>query len=261
MNTGGFRFTQELNQASDAAIKLRQNLSNAINTNTNKLDLSKFRKEMDKSGMSLEKYRVALQKIGPEGQNAFIDLSKAILSSQTPLTHSIKLFDKLWDSLKRTAGWQISSLAIHGIQSALSDAYHYAEDLNKSLNNIRIVTGYSADRMADFAKQANKAARELSSTTLDYTDASLIYYQQGLDDKAVKERTDTTIKMANVTGTTAETVSQQMTAVWENFMKDGQHATEYYADVMAALGASTASSTDEIAQGLENLQQLLILLA
>ena len=251
MNTGGFRFTQELNQASDAAIKLRQNLSNAINTNTNKLDLSKFRKEMDKSGMSLEKYRVALQKIGPEGQNAFIDLSKAILSSQTPLTHSIKLFDKLWDSLKRTAGWQISSLAIHGIQSALSDAYHYAEDLNKSLNNIRIVTDYSADRMADFAKQANKAARELSSTTLDYTDASLIYYQQGLDDKAVKERTDTTIKMANVTGTTAETVSQQMTAVWENFMKDGQHATEYYADVMAALGASTASSTDEIAQGLE----------
>ena len=251
MNTGGFRFTQELNQASDAAIKLRQNLSNAINTNTNKLDLSKFRKEMDKSGMSLEKYRVALQKIGPEGQNAFIDLSKAILSSQTPLTHSIKLFDKLWDSLKRTAGWQISSLAIHGIQSALSDAYHYAEDLNKSLNNIRIVTGYSADRMADFAKQANKAAKELSSTTLDYTDASLIYYQQGLDDKAVKERTDTTIKMANVTGTTAETVSQQMTAVWENFMKDGQHATEYYADVMAALGASTASSTDEIAEGLE----------
>lgn len=251
MDTGGFRFTQELNSASDAAIKLRQNLSNAINTNTNKLDLSKFRKEMDKSGMSLEKYRVALQQIGPEGQNAFVDLSKAILASQTPLTHSIKLFDKLWDSLKRTAGWQISSLAIHGIQGALSDAYDYAQDLNKSLNNIRIVTGYSADRMADFAKQANKAAKELSSTTLDYTDASLIYYQQGLDDKAVKERTDTTIKMANVTGTTAETVSQQMTAVWENFMKDGQHATEYYADVMAALGATTASSTDEIADGLE----------
>lgn len=251
MDTGGFRFTQELNSASDAAIKLRQNLSNAININTNKLDLSKFRKEMDKSGMSLEKYRVALQQIGPEGQNAFVDLSKAILASQTPLTHSIKLFDKLWDSLKRTAGWQISSLAIHGIQGALSDAYDYAQDLNKSLNNIRIVTGYSADRMADFAKQANKAAKELSSTTLDYTDASLIYYQQGLDDKAVKERTDTTIKMANVTGTTAETVSQQMTAVWENFMKDGQHATEYYADVMAALGATTASSTDEIADGLE----------
>lgn len=251
MDTGGFRFTQELNSASDAAIKLRQNLSNAINTNTNKLDLSKFRKEMDKSGMSLEKYRVALQQIGPEGQNAFVDLSKAILASQTPLTRSLGLFDKLWDTLKRTAGWQISSNIMHGFQSALSDAYDYAQDLNRSLNDIRIVTGYGADRMADFAKQANKAAKELSATTLDYTDASLIYYQQGLDDKAVKERTDTTIKMANVTGTTAQTVSQQMTAVWENFMKNGEHATEYYADVMTALGAATASSTDEIADGLE----------
>lgn len=251
LDTGGLRFTSELNQASEAAIKLRQNLQNAINTNTNKLDLSKFQREMDKSGMSLEKYRLALQQIGPSGQEAFTDLSKAILASQTPLTRSLGLFDKLWDTLKRTAGWQISSNIMHGFQSALSDAYGYAQDLNKSLNDIRIVTGYGADRMADFAKQANKAAKELSATTLDYTDASLIYYQQGLDDKAVKERTDTTIKMANVTGTTAQTVSQQMTAVWENFMKNGEHATEYYADVMTALGAATASSTDEIADGLE----------
>ena len=251
LDTGGLRFTNELNQASEAAIKLRQNLQNAINTNTNKLDLSKFQKEMDKSGMSLEKYRLVLQQIGPSGQEAFTDLSKAILASQTPLTRSLGLFDKLWDTLKRTAGWQISSNIMHGLQSALSDAYGYAQDLNRSLNDIRIVTGYGADRMADFAKQANKAAKELSATTLDYTDASLIYYQQGLDDKAVKERTDTTIKMANVTGTTAQTVSQQMTAVWENFMKNGEHATEYYADVMTALGAATASSTDEIADGLE----------
>ena len=251
LDTGGLRFTSELNQASEAAIKLRQNLQNAINVNTNKLDLSKFQKEMDKSGMSLEKYRLALQQIGPSGQEAFTDLSKAILASQTPLTRSLGLFDKLWDTLKRTAGWQISSNIMHGFQSALSDAYQYAQDLNKSLNDIRIVTGYGADRMADFAKQANKAAKELSATTLDYTDASLIYYQQGLDDKAVKERTDTTIKMANVTGTTAQTVSQQMTAVWENFMRNGEHATEYYADVMTALGATTASSTDEIADGLE----------
>jgi TP901 family phage tail tape measure protein len=34
-------------------------------------------------------------------------------------------------------------------------------------------------------------------------------------------------------------------------MKDGEHAAEWYADVMTALGAATASSTDEIAEGLE----------
>jgi TP901 family phage tail tape measure protein len=55
--------------------------------------------------------------------------------------------------------------------------------------------------------------------------------------------------MANVAGESAQTVSDQMTAVWNNFY-DGSKSLEYYADVMTALGAATASSTDEISQGL-----------
>jgi TP901 family phage tail tape measure protein len=103
--------------------------------------------------------------------------------------------------------------------------------------------------MADFAKEANKAAKALSTTTTEYTKASLIYYQQGLSDKEVKDRTDITIKMANAAGQSAETVSDQLTAVWNNFY-DGSKSLEYYADVMTALGAATASSTEEISTGL-----------
>lgn len=251
LDTGGLRLPEQLNTASVAAIKLRENLQNAINVDTGKLDLSKFNHEMEKSGMSLKQYRDALVSLGPTGQAAFMDLSKAILASETPLRQTNVLVDKLWDSLKRTAGWQLSSTAIHAFVGTISTAYNYAQDLNKSLNDIRIVTGYGSDRMAEFAKNANKAAKQLSATTLDYTNASLIYYQQGLDDKAVQERSDVTVKMANVTGTAAQTVSDQLTAIWENFMKDGKHAAEWYADVMTALGAATASSTDEIAEGLE----------
>lgn len=251
LDTGGLRLPEQLNTASIAAIKLRENLQNAINVDTGRLDLSKFNHEMEKSGMSLKQYRDALVSLGPTGQAAFMDLSKAILASETPLKQTNVLVDKLWDSLKRTAGWQLSSTAIHRFIGTIQTAYNYAQDLNKSLNNIRIVTGYGSDRMAEFAKNANKAAKQLSATTLDYTNASLIYYQQGLDDKAVQERSDVTVKMANVTGTAAQTVSDQLTAVWENFMKDGEHTAEWYADVMTALGAATASSTDEIAEGLE----------
>lgn len=251
LDTGGLRLQEQLNTASVAAIKLRENLQNAINVDTGRLDLSKFNHEMEKSGMSLKQYRDALVSLGPTGQAAFMDLSKAILASETPLKQTNVLVDKLWDSLKRTAGWQLSSTAIHSFIGAIQTAYNYAQDLNKSLNNIRIVTGYGSDRMAEFAKNANKAAKQLSATTLDYTNASLIYYQQGLDDKAVQERSDVTVKMANATGTAAQTVSDQLTAIWENFMKDGEHTAEWYADVMTALGAATASSTDEIAEGLE----------
>ena len=105
--------------------------------------------------------------------------------------------------------------------------------------------------MAEFAKNANKAAKELSTTTTAYTKAALIYYQQGDDDATVLEKTDVTAKMANVTGTSAEVVSDQLTAIWNNFNKSGEESYEKYADILTALGAATASSTDEIAGGLE----------
>jgi hypothetical protein len=64
-----------------------------------------------------------------------------------------------------------------GFTSAISKAYGYAQDLNESLNNIRIVTGYNTDKMDKFAISANKAAKALNTTTTAYTDAALIYYQ------------------------------------------------------------------------------------
>lgn len=71
-----------------------------------------------------------------------------------------------------------------------------------------------------------------------------------LDEQQVKERTAITIKMANAANESAETVSDQLTAVWNNF-DDGSQSLEHYADVMLKLGAATASSSDEIAQGVE----------
>jgi len=41
-----------------------------------------------------------------------------------------------------------------------------------------------------------------------------------------------------------------MTAIWNNF-DNGSHSLEYFADVITALGATTASSSEEIATGLE----------
>jgi TP901 family phage tail tape measure protein len=118
------------------------------------------------------------------------------------------------------------------------------------LTDIRIVTGKSIEEMTRFANEANKAAKALSTTTNEYAQASLIFYQQGLTEAEVAKRAEVTVKMANAAGQSAQIVSDQLTAVWNNFY-DGSKSLEYYADVMTALGAATASSTDEIAGGLE----------
>jgi hypothetical protein len=52
--------------------------------------------------------------------------------------------------------------------------------LDRSLTDIRVVTGDSAEQMAQFATQANNAAKDLGRSTLDYTKAALSFYQQGL---------------------------------------------------------------------------------
>ncbi len=188
--------------------------------------------------------------MGPEGEQAFIKLARAIGLAQAPMKQLGSFWTKLWTTFGNTIRWQFTTSALRTITGQISTAYRYAQDLDESLTNIRIVTGKSADEMVRFAKEANAAAKNLSTTTTDYTDASLIYYQQGLSDEEVKARTDVTIKLANAAGESAEKASEQLTAIWNNFA-EGSENLEYYADVMTALGASTASSTEEISSGLQ----------
>lgn len=239
----------EIQGATRAAAQLAVQLKNATNVNTGNLDLTKFSDAMKSSGMTLDKYATQLSLLGPTGEKAFVDLTRSITLAEVPLKRTSKVLDELWVAMKNTTRWQITSSAMHGFMGAVSSAYRYVEDLNASLNDIRIVTGYSSEKMADFAIEANKAAKALSTTTTEYTNASLIYYQQGgMTDEEIAERTAITIKMANAAGESAQKISNQLTSVWNNFY-DGTKSLEYYADVMTKLGAVTASSTDEISEG------------
>lgn len=239
-----------LQKASTAALDLAKNLQSAVNTNTGKLDLSVFNKKLEDSGQSLRSYYNQMVQLGPAGTEAFLKVASSITQAELPLRRTNTLMNELWVTMKNTMRWQLTSSVLHGFVGSLEQAYGYSKNLDRSLNEIRIVSKKSAEDMARFAEQANKAAKALSTTTTNYTDASLIYYQQGLTDQEVLDRTETTIKMANVAGTTAETASQQLTAIWNNFY-DGSQSLEHYADVMVKLGAATASSSDEISEGIQ----------
>ena len=242
--------TDSIKTASRAALELQEHLRKAVNVDTGKLDLSRFVTSLNSSKKTLEDYRIALNRIGPEGNRAFIQLAHNINNSETSTVRLNKTMQNFLNTLKNTVKWQISSNITHGLESTISHAYNYAKQLDGVLNDIRIVSGKSAEEMANFAVAANKSAQELSTTTSKYAEASLIFFQQGLSDAAVKERTDAVIKMASVTGEAMRDVSSYMTAIWNNFA-DGTKNLEYYSDVIVKLGADTASSSEEIAGGLE----------
>lgn len=241
---------EDLSQARSRVNQLQAMLQNAINIDTGRLDLSKFNRSLQNSNVTLGQFSKAFSQLGEEGRQSFQKITEAVLRGEAPLKRQNALFDKMAETMRNTVRWQISATALNAFTSAIQNAYRYAEDLNRSLNDIRIVTGQSVEQMDAFATKANKAARELSVSTKAYADAALIFYQQGLDDNEVLERTNTVMKMSNVTGEAAADVSSYMTAIWNNF-DDGSKSLEYYGDVITKLGAATAASSEEIAGGLE----------
>ena len=248
-NSNSLGLTKEIKEATGLVAQLKTQLQNATNS-SGTLDLSKFNDSLKKSQTSIADYKNALIKLGPEGSQAFANLASSITSAEIPLRRSNALVKEFATSLANTVRWQLSSSVLHGFMSTMQSAYSYAQNLDKSLTDIQIVTGNNADYMANFANKANEAAQALSTTTKQYSDASLIFFQQGLGEDEVLKRTDTTIKMAQATGDSVDQVSSYLTAIWNNFY-DGSESLEHYADIITKLGAATASSSSEIAEGIQ----------
>lgn len=239
-----------IQQAANAARELQVHLDNAVNVNTGKLDLTKLNTSLKQSNQSLSQLSGQLVAAGITGQQAFVKLANSIASAQVPAFTLGRTIGAMMKTVGTAAMWTVAYGAIDAITKTFTGAIDYTKDLNKALTDIAIVSKLTEKQLADFAQTASKTAKDLKTTTTAYAEAALIFYQQGLRGSQVEERTNAVIKMMHVTGESAKTVSDQMTAVWNNFA-DGSRSLEYYIDVLTALGAATASSTDEITQGLE----------
>ena len=249
-NGQAFFNDQEFKKASQAALELQKHMAAALNPKTGNIDLSRLTTSLKSAGTDLATLTNKFKYAGEAGQQAFLQVAKSISYAETPAIRLNGTLTKFAATMKQTVRYQLTNSMYRGITSAISSAYNYAKDLNESLNNIRIVTGQSTSEMAKFAKEANLAAKALGTTTTAYTDAALIFAQQGLKGDDITKRTEAVVKMSQVTGQSATEVSSQMTAIWNNFAK-GSDNLEHFSDVVTALGAATASSSSEIATGLE----------
>ena len=206
-------YAEPYEEAAEAAKDLKNILTSSWNTQLGQLDLSKVEKELINLYGSTKDFKQILGQIGPEGQKVFNQFTNAVISTQAPIKQTSAMLDKMAVTFKNTIRYGISSAIWNNFSRSVSKAYTYVKDLDKSLNDIRIVSGQSTEQMARFAVQANKAAQALGASTLDYTKGALIYYQQGLNDEEVIKRTDITVKMSNVLGRSAEEISNYMTAI------------------------------------------------
>ena len=247
----GEEMNQELQKAASTARQLSTILDKSFNRDLGTVNVAKFNQELSKSHLDMATIKKDLEGVA-NGSTAFNILGSSVLGANAQIKTANQTLEKMATTLKNTIRYGISSSIFNNFANSFQKAFDYAQDLNQSLNDIRIVTDISASRMEDFAVEANEASKRLGASTLDYTNAALIYYQQGLSDEEAKARAEVTIKAANVTGQTGQEVSEQLTAVWNGYKVTADEA-ELYVDKLAAVAASTASDLEELSTGMSKV--------
>ena len=246
------KLTSDLREASTIARQLSSILSSSFNKDLGTLNIEKFNAGLKQANLTLDQVKAKLSAQGSLGATAFNRLSSSILSTNVQLQQSNKFLNDMATTMANTLKWGVASSILNTMAGSIRNAYSYTKQLDSSLTSIRVVTGDSADEMSRFAEQANTAAKSLGSTTLDYTKSALSFYQQGLGDEAVAERTEATIKAANVTGSRAEEVAENLTAVWNGFQAQIGTETDYV-DKLAAVADSSASNLAELATAMSKV--------
>lgn len=244
--------TKELENQLKIIEKMSLAYSKAFDNKMGQINVAKLNTEMQKANVTIQQFKNATALAQQQGAACFNDVAASVLRANIQLKQSNKLLDKMAVTFKNTVRYGISSSIFNSFTNSVQKAYDFTKNLDTSLNDIRIVSGQSAEQMAQLAISANKAAQALGKTTLDYTKAATIYYQQGLSSEEVEKRTEVTLKAANVTGQNAQEVSEQLTAVWNGYQVTGEKLEEYV-DKLSAVAAHSASNLEELSTGMSKV--------
>lgn len=238
--------SQQYQEAIGTIEKVRQTINTSYNSSIKAIDVNKFNSQLAKLEVSASSVGKAFSNAGVVGQKGLNNLIARVASLDTGIKSVNTTSQKLATTLKNTVRWGLSASVFENFMSGAHEAMEYIKDLDRSLNNIRIVSGYSAEYMREFAEEANEAAVALGKSTTAYTDASLIYIQQGKTLEESKKLAELTLKTANVTGQETAEVSEQLTALMNGYQVavDDMEAS---VDKLAKVAAIGASDMEELA--------------
>ena len=247
-----FQVDEELQKAKNSAQALDTALQRAYNKRLDTINVETFNKELRKANTNLRSVEQSLTRVGVEGTEAFNNIQYQMDKVGLQTRQTGNLLTKMFQTFGETVRWGISSSVFNTLVNTAQRAVGFTKALDESLNNIRVVSGKNAEQMKAFAKEANEAAKALGKSTTEYTDASLIYYQQGKKEDEVRALTEATLAGANVTGTEVTKMADLLTAVMNGYKKEASEAMNV-TDKLAAVGAATGSDFEELASGMSRV--------
>lgn len=250
MDKESLKFNSSLKGVGETASIVSSALEKSYNPNLGNINLQTFNKELKRSGTTLSDVQTAMTSFGSKGITAWNDLASKVLSTNTAVKNTATILENIGDIFTKAFSWNIISQGMNEFANKAKEAVTFTQQLNESLNDIRIVTGASAEEMANFSIEAQKMAKELkASSTVDVTNASLIYAQQGLEERERNEKARITTEVSNLSKQSADIVSQQLTGVWNGFQIQAEDA-EKTVDKLSNVANKTASDLGGLAEAL-----------
>lgn len=246
---------ETISQMKAEVSKLSESIVKNFNNTTGKINFDRVRTDLENAGVSAAGLGAKLQTVGVNGQSAFNSISKSAYTFEAKIKNTESLLYKFSQTLNNTIKWNISSSIVNQFSGEIQKAVYFTKDLDKSLNNIRIVSGASKDEMADFAIEANNAAKALRTSTVEYSDAALVYFQQGMAADDVRKMTEATVMGANIAGESTEEMSNLLTSTMNGYKMAADDALTV-TDKLAAVGAETAADFYELATGMSKVASM-----
>lgn len=239
---------RSLSDASRKLKQLRTLISSAFNSNLGMLDITKFTNGLKSANLSLVDMQKAFSTAGSVGDAAFLSTLGRLGKLDTGIKSVSKTTEKLFNTIGNTVRWGVVA---NGFQSVLNSAHQtvqYVRDLDTSLTNIMMVTQQSKEQMNEFAQSANDAAKALSSTTVNMTDAALVFAQQGFDTSMSEQLAQRSTQLANISQQDTPTTSDQITTIMNAYDFTGDlEQIDAAMDSWANVANVSAADVEELA--------------
>ena len=142
--------------------------------------------------------------------------------------------------------WFSIYAVIRMVTNAIKKAGQNIQELDSTMTEIAIVTKMDQGDLWAQMPKYTKMARDYASSIKGVYEVSQIYYQQGLQMNEVMDLTESTLKMARISGLGYSEAADYMTNAVRSFKMEMSEASRVV-DVYSAVAASSASNVQELA--------------
>jgi TP901 family phage tail tape measure protein len=200
------------------------------------------------SKQEIENVRVEFNKLGESATTAGVKIGLFSERYENMLTN---FQDRrgIGQAFERVIRWGLASNVVYGLTGALNDMIQTISDTELGMAKLRQVM---SPLETDFTKLQNSAvqfAKEYGTSVNKVLEGMIVYAQQGINQREVVDRTQTSMMAANVTTLNAADATEALTAAMMNYGKEGETAMRFL-DSWTEVEARHAVTSKDLADAL-----------